>query len=437
MFIIFLAFLFLGTGFALFRYYLKSRRQESLAIKKFDEIKQQLQEQMSGIDSLVGLLGNVHELGLETSALEGQSAIAKMVLDFACQITQCSVGSFMLMDKETNELIIAAAKGISDRSVANTRLKLGEGIAGRVAETGKTVIVDNIDTDARFLKKKDIEYRSKSFIAVPVKVKNRVIGVLNVHAEEPYHPFREREGRLLNLLADQSAITIENWNLYNNLQNFYMEMIETLARILELKEKASPTRETHSQVRLYARQVAQKLNLPESIIKHIEFAALMHGIGKIGIDDAILRKPTKLTEAEYAQMKKHPEIGKEIIAPVKFLSPVTHMVLYHQERWDGKGYPAGLKGEEIPLGSRIVAVINAYQAMISDRPYRKALTRLETIEELRRGAGTQFDPKVVDAFIRVLESEKGNQSELGKNNDGKTELQSKLQTDREESRKWS
>ena len=100
-----------------------------------------------------------------------------------------------------------------------------------------------------------------------------------------------------------------------------------------------------------------------------------------------------------------------MIAGVEFLSPVTSMVLYHQERWDGKGYPAGLKGEEIPLGSRIVAVINAYQAMVSDRPYRKALAATEAFEELKHGAGSQFDPKVVDAFIKVLTKTKGNQSE--------------------------
>ena len=141
------------------------------------------------------------------------------------------------------------------------------------------------------------------------------------------------------------------------------------------------------------------------MIRHIEYAALMHDIGKIGIDEAILHKPGKLTPEEREIIKKHPEIGNRIIAPVAFLSPVAPMVLYHQEWYDGQGYPDGLAGEEIPLGARIVAVIDAFDAMTSDRPYRKALSRDIAVGELNKGANTQFDPKVVNAFIEVLREE--------------------------------
>jgi HD-GYP domain-containing protein (c-di-GMP phosphodiesterase class II) len=130
---------------------------------------------------------------------------------------------------------------------------------------------------------------------------------------------------------------------------------------------------------------------------------LMHGIGKIGIGEAILRKPGKLTADEFEQIKKHPEIAQQIISKVQFLTPIVPMILYHQESWDGSGYPAGLKGEEIPLGSRIVAVINAFDAMVSERPYRQPLSESQAVEELKRGAGSQFDPKVVEAFLRVAE----------------------------------
>ena len=125
-----------------------------------------------------------------------------------------------------------------------------------------------------------------------------------------------------------------------------------------------------------------------------------------------------VTPEEYEKIKKHPEIGQEMISKVRFLSPIASMIHYHQERWDGKGYPAGLKGEEIPLGARIVSAINAYRAMVSDRPYRPALAKGEAIRELRQGAGTQFDPKVVEAFIHILEKEKENSNEISRNRPG-------------------
>jgi HD-GYP domain-containing protein (c-di-GMP phosphodiesterase class II) len=147
------------------------------------------------------------------------------------------------------------------------------------------------------------------------------------------------------------------------------------------------------------------MGLPDQMIRYVEYAALLHDIGKIGIDEAILLKPGKLTPEEYEQMKKHPIIGHQILSPVKYLGPVAQMVLYHQEWYDGRGYPEGLKGEEIPLGSRIVAVLDAWDAMTSDRPYRKALGREIALGELKKGRGTQFDPKVVDTFLNLESAE--------------------------------
>ena len=147
------------------------------------------------------------------------------------------------------------------------------------------------------------------------------------------------------------------------------------------------------------------MRLPQAIIRHIEYAALMHDIGKIGIDEQILRKAGKLTAQETDIIKKHPTIGNRIISPVTFLAPVAPMVLYHHEWYDGNGYPEGLAGEEIPLGSRIVAVIDAYDAMTSDRPYRKAMSKERAISELQKGSGSQFDPQAVEVFVKILKDE--------------------------------
>jgi HD-GYP domain-containing protein (c-di-GMP phosphodiesterase class II) len=131
----------------------------------------------------------------------------------------------------------------------------------------------------------------------------------------------------------------------------------------------------------------------------------MHDIGKIAIDDRLLKKPGKLTPEEFAEVKKHPELGYKILSPVTMLAPVAPMVLYHQEWYNGKGYPEGLHGEEIPLGARIVALIDAWNSMTCSRPWRSALSREEAMAEIKKGAGTQFDPKVVEAFISTMEKQ--------------------------------
>lgn len=393
--------LLLSTWMVFILFAIRTRGRLQGAVKKCEDARRQLRDEVGGVSLVMSLLNGIHESALESAGQESKAHLARMIVDSACQIMKCPNASLLLIDRDAGDLYVAAAKGIAELP-ATTRFKVGEGAAGQAAESGRIVVVGDIDTDARFIKREGLAYRLKSLVAVPLKVKNRVLGVLNICAENANHEFEERHLRLLNVLADQSAITLENLESYENLQMYYMEMVQTLARALELKENLHKDVGSYDRVRSHARMIALELNLPESIVRHVEFASLVNGIGKIGVDDAILRKPGKLTPEEYAQVKKHPEIGKKILAQVKFLSPVTPMVLYHQERWDGKGYPAGLKGEEIPLGSRIVAVVNAFQAMMSERPYRKSLTQDQALEELQTGAGTQFDPAVVQAFVQAL-----------------------------------
>lgn len=189
--------------------------------------------------------------------------------------------------------------------------------------------------------------------------------------------------------------------LKEELKNLRFELVQALARTLEVKD---PYTRAHSErERRMAGLAAKELKLPEDAVLEVEYAALLHDIGKIAIDRSILLKPSRLTPVEYDEMKKHPAAGYEILAPVGFLKNTALMVLHHQEWFNGKGYPKGLKGEEIPLGARIVSVMDAWDAMTSDRPYRKALSREAALAELRKGAGTQFDPEVVEVFIRVEE----------------------------------
>ena len=227
---------------------------------------------------------------------------------------------------------------------------------------------------------------------------------MNINSPKDKKHFDDRDLKLLTILADQAAMRLDNIELFNNLQSFYLEMVQTLARAIDAKD--AYTYDHADRARKYAKEIAVKMNLPYTIVRNIEYAALMHDIGKIGIADNILLKSDSLTEEELKIIRKHPSIGYKILAPVKFLSPVAPMVLYHQEWYDGSGYPEGLAKEEIPLGARIVAVIDAYDAMTSDRPYRKAFPGKTAVQQLKKGAGKQFDPKIVDIFIEILKKEK-------------------------------
>ncbi len=388
--------------FAAYRRERKSRSAADVFFKNsLQKLQKQLNSQRADLDNLLALLMEIHEFGMSAAGTASKSDLSELIIKSACKLMRSENGSLMITDPQTNELRITASIGLPEDVVATTKMKLGEGIAGRVAKTGKPLFVDNIETDIRFLKASNVRYPSKSFLCVPLKVKERVIGVLNVSSGPDERGFEERDIHLITILADVGAITLENVGLYTNLQKFYMDMVETIARMIDAKD--SYTHEHADRARKYAKLIAKKLNLPKEMIRHIEYAALMHDIGKIGINESILRKPGKLTSEEMDIIKRHPAIGNKIISPVTFLNPVAPIILYHQEWYNGKGYPEGLREEEIPLGARIVSVIDAYDAMCSDRPYRKALSKEHAINELKRGAGFQFDPKVVKAFIEILE----------------------------------
>ena len=155
-----------------------------------------------------------------------------------------------------------------------------------------------------------------------------------------------------------------------------------------------------------ATEIGKSLRLGQEDINNLQYAAMLHDLGKIGIPDKILHKKGKLSQAEYQKIKSHPLIGAEIVRDIHFLKDVVPMIMYHHERFDGFGYSAGLRGKEIPLGARIIAIADVYQALVSDRPYRKAYSKKDALQIIQEGAGTQFDPNIVEAFLKIIQEEK-------------------------------
>jgi len=240
----------------------------------------------------------------------------------------------------------------------------------------------------------------ETLMAVPLKVRDQVLGMMVVVSFARGRRFVEGERKALLILASRAAIAVENARLYRQLEEAFRETIEGLVFALEAKDRF--TRGHSERVSQYAKIIAEGMGLPEEEVEKISQAARLHDIGKIGIKMEALLKEGKLTPEEYKMFQTHPEIGKRILEPIGFLQDIVPLIYHHHERYDGTGYPERKKGEEIPLGARILAVADSYDVMTSDRPYRKALSVEEAVEELRRNRGTQFDPHVVDVFIEEL-----------------------------------
>ncbi len=238
-----------------------------------------------------------------------------------------------------------------------------------------------------------------SVMAVPLICGGRVTGALAVGVHER-REFSQRDTGVLSTIAAQIAVSVENAANYRKLEESYLATISALASAMEANDEYTADHaETISRM---ASAVGAELGLDEADLRRLRCAALLHDIGKIGVPQPVLHKNAALSPGDAARMAEHTIIGERIVSQAEYLRPVAPLVRASHERWDGHGYPDGLAGEEIPLASRIVFVCDAFHAMTSDRPYRRALPVTEALDELHAQAGRQFDPRVVDAFARVL-----------------------------------
>lgn len=249
-----------------------------------------------------------------------------------------------------------------------------------------------------------------SLIAVPLKIKRRLFGWIALASFTPGCRFDEGQRKLLSILGARAAAAIENARLYEDLQDTFQQTIEGLAKAIDKMDRYTAG---HSdRVALYSTFLAEKLGLTTEVTDIVRQSALMHDIGKIGCV-LNLNKPGKLSQEEYEVFKKHPQYGRDILEPIRFLHPLMPGVQSHHERWDGRGYPQGLHGTAIPLMARIIAVGDAYDAMTSSRAYRRALPHEVAIQEIERCSGTQFDPEVASAFCEGIDELRARRLEAG------------------------
>ncbi|MFA4916418.1 MAG: HD domain-containing phosphohydrolase [Syntrophales bacterium] len=316
----------------------------------------------------------------------------------------------LLLDSQTyNRLTFVAGYGFRTSALRYTNVPLGAGYAGRAAQERKTICIPDLQEGSRDLLKQSPQLSNENFVTyygAPLIAKGHVVGVLEIFNRKPLEPDQEWLD-FLESLATQAAIAIDNAKLFDDLQKSNLDLLQAYDNTLEGWSNALDLRdketEGHSQrVTEMTLRLARQMGIRDSELVHVRRGALLHDIGKMGVPDGILLKPGALTDEEWEIMRKHPVFAYELLSPISYLRPALEIPYSHHEKWDGTGYPRGLKGEHIPLPARIFSIVDVWDALRSERPYRPAWPEEKAREHIKEQAGKHFDPKVVEAFLELL-----------------------------------
>ena len=356
-------------------------------------------------------------LAIATSALRTAQNVMDMVPILARQALRAVNGTYasiFLLEVETGEFVSRGWYSVDTphaRQLDESHLRHAHnsGITGRVAATGEIYMTEDIQNDSVILILDGEQERLKDVhgsVSLPLRADEKIIGVMHIWSTE-VRIFTDTEIRLLIALAETASNSIHRAILFEKTQEHAEELAlaydNTLAgwaRALELRDEIT---EGHTRrVTELTLQLAYALNIPENEIVHIRRGALLHDIGKMGIPDSILHKPGPFTAQERMIMQQHTQYARDMLASISFLQPAIDIPYCHHEHWNGAGYPRGLKGEEIPLAARIFSIIDVWDALTSDRPYRRAWSQEKTRDYILERSGKQFDPKVVETFFSLV-----------------------------------
>jgi putative nucleotidyltransferase with HDIG domain len=334
----------------------------------------------------------------------GLKRVLEEVMDRLIVLMNAERGFLMLREADS-ELKVQIARGIDNVNLNEDAFAISKTIVRRVVESGETVLTTNAQEDPRFGEQFSVAvYRLLSILCAPLKIKDDLIGVIYVDNRAHTGIFNADDLGMISAFANQAAVAIDNARLFDDLQESnaelqiaYQATLEGWVRALDMRDKET---EGHTQrVTTLTRRLAQSMGVDENELLHITRGALLHDIGKMAIPDGILLKPGDLTKEERTLIQKHPDYAREMLSPIKFLLPALDIPYCHHERWDGSGYPRGLRGEEIPFAARIFSIVDVWDALVSDRPYRKGLEPESVKQSIRGESGTHFDPRVVEAFL--------------------------------------
>ncbi len=380
-------------------------------------ILRDLMQMQTSVDSLKrGFTGYVDIFQKQVGALVGVGSainsslglklVLEMVMDSLIQLMNAERG-ILLLREPGGELSIRVARGIERDDLDQESFSISKTIAYQVAKTGEAIVTTNAQDDPRFGDQLSVAaFNLHSILCAPLKIKDNLIGVLYVDHRLHKGVFGNNDLELISAFANQAAVAIHNASLFDDLQESnaeleiaYQATLEGWVRALDMRDKET---EGHTQrVTSLTQRLAKTMGVDDDEMLHITRGALLHDIGKMAIPDGVLLKPAALSIDERTMIQKHPVYAYEMLSPIKFLRPALDIPYCHHEKWDGTGYPRGLKGEEIPFAARIFCIVDVWDALVSDRPYRKGLAPVDVRKHVLELSGIHFDPSVVENFLAM------------------------------------
>lgn len=325
------------------------------------------------------------------------AAVGKSIdlfLEFIAELMGLNTCSIMLRDEFTGDLRIQSSMGLDDDVVRKTQIRTGDQICGWVAMEGKPVLIEDIEHDPRFARKSTSQYNTKSLLSIPLKSHDSVTGVLNLNNKKSAEPFTSQDLTLAAVLGSRVSRLIEKLRTDEDWEEDFRGFTNSFDKLL------TAGRKYHKKERQFpdlVRRIMERLETNDEEKEQALYVSTVYDLGLMFMDDAVLHK-NKLEPAEHASLKVHPFNTVELLNGIEFSPEVNKAILHHHEKYDGTGYPNGLAGEEIPLISRVIAVVDAFFAMTSKRPHRRKLASEDALQQIRDGAGSSYDPAVVAAL---------------------------------------
>jgi len=394
------------------KWHFTSVQNESKGLNGLLVIVQDITGEKNALEKNRRQLERIHALRTIDTAINGSldfQVTLNIVLQQAMSQLKMDAAVILVYDSAMSTLKYAAGRGLHTDALQFTVLQIGEGYAGITALQKKTIKAPNLERNSKnFLHSPRFHQEGfKSYYCVPLIAKGEIKGVMESFHRTPFNPDDEWLD-FFETLGGQAAIAIDNAMLFNNFQRSNLDLMLAYDTTLEGWSKALDLRdrdtEGHTQrVAEMTDRLAVAVNIKDTDRIHIRRGALLHDIGKMGIPDSILLKAGTLSEDEWTIMRQHPSLAMDLLSSIAYLRPALEIPYCHHEKWNGAGYPRGLKREQIPLAARIFAVADVFDALTSDRPYRRAWSTQQALEHIRSEAGNHFDPEVVDVFMRVIE----------------------------------
>jgi putative nucleotidyltransferase with HDIG domain len=387
-----------------------NRGKTNLILRDLTHVSHSVSDLRKGVagylDAYQRQVGALVGIGNAINSSLGLQRVLEEVLDALIALMGAERG-FLMLTEPSGELTIRVARGLERDDLNDAPFSTSKTLVRYVVESGEAVVTTNAQDDPRFVDQKSVAaFRLLSILCAPLKIKDKLIGVIYVDHRAHKGLFGGSDLKMISAFANQAAMAIHSASLFDDLQESngelefaYQATLEGWVRALDMRDRET---EGHTlRVMTLTQRLAKALGFDETALTHITRGALLHDVGKMAIPDGILLKPASLSPEERAIIQKHPVYAYEMLSPIKFLQPALDIPYCHHEKWDGTGYPRGLKGEQIPFAARIFSVVDVWDALVSDRPYRKGIMPATVRNTIREMSGSHFDPQVVEAFLNL------------------------------------